>query len=261
VRQAFTLVESLIVITIVVVLLAMMTPAINRAISHATRARCLATLHAWHMGFHLYAQDHKGAVVQYTPNSLANLYPWGEMWWDRLAPYMGSDGWGKDRTRPQGLLAPMHCPATTVQIARWNGTATETWAWNLESGPGGVRTETPGSYTLSGWMATTYDTTWGYSKFTRAPGRTPVLAEGWWIDAWPNNTEPPPPNINTSGDADHVWRLTIARHGRAINLFYVDGSAATIPLGDLWLQQWNKTTKANSNYTGDYFQRNYPGDY
>jgi len=33
--------------------------------------------------------------------------------------------------------------------------------------------------------------------------------------------------------------FTIARHGRAINIVYLDGHAATTPLEDLWRLKWH----------------------
>jgi len=32
----------------------------------------------------------------------------------------------------------------------------------------------------------------------------------------------------------------IARHGKAINICYYDGSARLVPLKELWQQKWNK---------------------
>lgn len=45
--RAFTLVELLVVITIIVLVLALIVPAMEKAIDHAERVRCAANLDAW----------------------------------------------------------------------------------------------------------------------------------------------------------------------------------------------------------------------
>jgi prepilin-type N-terminal cleavage/methylation domain-containing protein len=58
-RRAFTLVELLVVVTIVVILLAPLTPALDRAMSAAEAARCGANLKGAGMALHLYLHDHR----------------------------------------------------------------------------------------------------------------------------------------------------------------------------------------------------------
>src|SRR5688572_31835379 len=94
-RNAFTLVELLVVVTIIVILLALLTPAIDKAMEHATRAVCAATLHSWPMAMGQYAMDHKGKSLWLT----ADLVPHRRgMWYDKLAPYMGQPNWDPPRS-------------------------------------------------------------------------------------------------------------------------------------------------------------------
>jgi competence protein ComGC len=56
---AFTLVELLVVVTIIVVLLALLVPAMSKAVYQATLARCGANYKMLANSSHLYAHDHK----------------------------------------------------------------------------------------------------------------------------------------------------------------------------------------------------------
>jgi prepilin-type processing-associated H-X9-DG protein/prepilin-type N-terminal cleavage/methylation domain-containing protein len=59
-RQAFTLVELLVVIGIITVLIAILLPALNMAREHANRVKCLATLRGMAQAAHAHAQEHRG---------------------------------------------------------------------------------------------------------------------------------------------------------------------------------------------------------
>lgn len=59
---AFTLIELLIVIAVLLLLAAIATPVIASAIHSAKRATCLSNLRQIYSGFALYAGDHKGLV-------------------------------------------------------------------------------------------------------------------------------------------------------------------------------------------------------
>ena len=72
-REGFTLVELLVVITIIVVLLALLTPALDAAIRQAELATCAATIRSLAMGGLQYAADNK----RYYPSR-------GPTYWDPL---------------------------------------------------------------------------------------------------------------------------------------------------------------------------------
>jgi len=78
----------------------------------------------------------------------------------------------------------------------------------------------------------------------------PVFFDSVWVDgnAFPNGTEQQqvsvPPNLTgapastVANNNDH-WRFLIARHGRAINVCFADGHAATVQLPDTFMMRWS----------------------
>lgn len=63
--HGFTLVELLVVIGIIAVLISMLLPALNKARQAAQMAVCQSNLRQIGQGYHLYASEHRGALVPY----------------------------------------------------------------------------------------------------------------------------------------------------------------------------------------------------
>lgn len=61
-RSAYTLVEILVVVAIIVVLIGFLLPTISKVRIIAERANCASRLHSWGMALTGYAQDHRGQV-------------------------------------------------------------------------------------------------------------------------------------------------------------------------------------------------------
>jgi prepilin-type N-terminal cleavage/methylation domain-containing protein/prepilin-type processing-associated H-X9-DG protein len=91
---------------------------------------------------------------------------------------------------------------------------------------------------------------------------TPAFFDCNWHDAWPYDFKMPtgikidqPPNTAqgvrggvqyttadppvTAANQSQMCRVCMERHGKAINVVFLDGHAATIPLAQLWLLQWS----------------------
>jgi len=92
-RRAFTLIELLVVSAIIVVLVGLLLPAIQRVRESANRARCANNLRQMGLGCHLH-HDTAGAfpsgyTVHLCPNPLATSPGWG--WAAHLLPYLEQD--------------------------------------------------------------------------------------------------------------------------------------------------------------------------
>ncbi|MGA2497712.1 MAG: hypothetical protein ABSH20_08220 [Tepidisphaeraceae bacterium] len=139
------------------------------------------------------------------------------------------------------------------------GTAQKAWTYtrNLPGGP----VPASGSYGFNGWLMRWEGVGQGSQPYsggnegqyasgnTPAAGRLPVIADATWLDAWPRATDPAPPDLQGGNREHQGWqrapnenmmaRFTIARHGLAINIGYLDGHASTVVLADLKRQMWH----------------------
>jgi prepilin-type N-terminal cleavage/methylation domain-containing protein/prepilin-type processing-associated H-X9-DG protein len=91
-RQAFTLVELLVVIGIIAVLISILLPALTSARKQASAVKCLSHMRQFGMAFGLYASEYKGAfpVVRqdYPDNGITPVNQINVYWTDMLAKYV-----------------------------------------------------------------------------------------------------------------------------------------------------------------------------
>jgi prepilin-type processing-associated H-X9-DG protein len=73
--------------------------------------------------------------------------------------------------------------------------------------------------------------------------RVPLLADSISPVTNPMPTDPPPYRLRPHSIAGSGRALAnnvcIARHGRAVNVAFLDGHARTVPLPELWKLKWN----------------------
>ena len=59
----------------------------------------------------------------------------------------------------------------------------------------------------------------------------------------PFPTDPPPgrldPHVTAGVGQGMAYTVSIARHGRAVNVAFLDGHARTVRLEELWRLKWN----------------------
>ncbi|MCC6423850.1 MAG: DUF1559 domain-containing protein [Phycisphaerales bacterium] len=123
-RNAFTLVELLVVIGIIALLISILLPSLNKARRASQAVACASNLRQIGMAFQLYGNDHQ----QWYPMSVGvNTYVWpggdtSNLWYAFIAPYLG---WNGD-TSVNGFIYPrvLDCPAydRTVNVT-WNSTS------------------------------------------------------------------------------------------------------------------------------------------
>ncbi len=90
-REAFTLIEVLVVITLIGVLTALLWPALARARDKARAMRCVHHLRHLALATRMYADDHDDRL----PRSSHSAFAYGQAPWGRaLAGYLGQPGAG-----------------------------------------------------------------------------------------------------------------------------------------------------------------------
>jgi prepilin-type N-terminal cleavage/methylation domain-containing protein/prepilin-type processing-associated H-X9-DG protein len=77
-RQAFSLIELLVVITIIGILMALLLSAVQAARQAANQIDCANRMHQIGIAFHLFAEAHNGAIPRSSHSALAHSEPpWG----------------------------------------------------------------------------------------------------------------------------------------------------------------------------------------
>jgi prepilin-type processing-associated H-X9-DG protein len=230
--QAFTLAELVIVIGIVMVLGAMLMPAVSRLRANSRRATCLSHVRQLDQAYTEYLRQNG---LEGLPADAGASGSWVAVVWSRLES-------------PEEVL---QCPSASTEQRGFGSAAA---SWTLTLGPDAEPGRAIGSYGFNGWLQTPGPK--GPDRFSGGTpaehikgleahdaSRIPVFGDCTWKDSWPRETDPTPPNLRGGDWRRQGWkiapnenfmaRFTIARHGRSINVVFLDGHAETVPLADL----------------------------
>jgi prepilin-type processing-associated H-X9-DG protein len=223
-------------------LLAITLPAISNARRQAEKTNCLSNESQWVEAYTIYLSEYhqKGPTFLFT----------------------GNTSWFTDFRDAVHLVPDIYvCPTTHGAVAADYGTATQSWTLPLKD-TSGLPVYVTGSYGFNAWWLTWDPIGQGGDLYSGGPAEhhlttssadsslMPVWADAIWVDGWPRERDPAPPNLVT-GDRDRqgpslapnenmMGRFTIARHGRAINVAFIDGHAETVPLDDLKRLKWHQ---------------------
>ena len=247
-RRAFTIVELLVVISLIVLLIALLLPALGQAREIARRGVCLSLTRQLGIAWEAYTADADGYIMDYTLNSVDR-----ELWTQVLRTYVDGDH------------SALVCPATIdppgdvglggsgIADIRF-GTARITWV----EGRGGYNAPPPfnrSSFIYNGNMfgkSVYNDDERRYARYSMIPNASevPVIGDGVWrsatpgmpgsIKTFPLNLDDPEIGL-TGTSADGVYRWVSNRHGDATNVVMADIHAESVPLHEMWSLQWHRT--------------------
>ncbi|MCS7091228.1 MAG: prepilin-type N-terminal cleavage/methylation domain-containing protein [Verrucomicrobiota bacterium] len=191
--SGFTLLELLVILTIISLLAAWLVPALARARLRAQRIVCIGQLHQLGVALHLYAGDHEDELPRSQHSAFAQRqHPWGAA----LAPYLGSTF----QTWTNLWNSLYRCPADRRRNA---------WSYGLnvyfELGPEDDYRGKP--------------QTWRRFGQIRRPSETILMAE--------NNTEADHFMANYWDQPEQVTDVARRRHGERANYLYADGHIRT----------------------------------
>ncbi len=239
-RRAFTVVELLVVSSIISLLVSLLTPAAQRAAQHARAAACQSQLRQWGTGFSMFLDEHDAPVV------IADSAEWDRFW----RPYC-------DRRRNLFL-----CPAATRYESNRNdpiltereaigcGLGSKRTAWKLA-----LRTPASpepglllGGYGTNGSGLAFLDARVSRGrKFERS--HIPVLLDCVNFYSQASASDEPPACEGALSSPGDIKSWCIDRHHGAINGLFLDWSVRTVGLKELWTLDWSPWFDAHGPWT------------
>lgn len=240
-RNAFSLVELLVVLGVIVLLIAILIPVLGRARESARSTACLANVQQWGQAFQIYLNGNSNgrSVPAWTSPDLTTL-----RWWEMLSPYQE-----KVRT---ALLCPDAAapgddspdPGNGVRRKYVPGSASTAWrapTYEVAAPRWVLRGDWRGSYGVNTWVFSRPRPGPDTVRFpARAAERVPLLADAYDPLVRPQSGDPVPQNTLNPKEEIGMARYCIARHGMAINCVFLDGHAERIPLAELWSLKWSE---------------------
>ena len=248
-RNGFTLIELLVVISIIALLLAILLPALGKVREQTKRVVCSSQLRQQTLALVYYTENYDGKVMGVGG-------PGMPYWFHLIAPFLGDKQYKNDpQAAFEGVMQVIICPSVRERAdgqSLQRGTAIRSWAF-WWGGAGDSYAE--GSYTINSWLQPSgyyqvelsdpaHD--YYYQNLSDTRPDVPMFGDGMWVDAWPRSTDPPPSNSfdGDGGEVASMHRFCIARHGKAINMSYVDTHIEVVDLEDLWQQYWHRGYEA-----------------
>ena len=229
-QGGFTLVELLVVITIIIVLTGMLVPAAMDAIQAGQETVCASNLRQLNFAFTSYVGENLGEVFGFDPT-------YDGVWMGALAD------------ADPDFQSSMYCPKAKKPIHNEaRGDVKRAWSGRHRLGSSASALHKgnrfhEGSYGFNGWLYDLDETTLSFShQFGFDTDRyfpdlmnldsyvtTPTFADGVWFNGWTERE-------HDDGYGTSVF--DISRHRGAVNVVFLDGHAARIALSDLFYLVW-----------------------
>ena len=269
----FTLIELLVVIAIIALLMAILTPTLQRVRKHAKVVTCQSNLHQWSLFFSMYTGEYNGSL----PQGVNGVRGGGNNRWPKaLRPYH------KDNSE---LLC---CPMATKPLQDINGQPTgytgKYAAWGIfsaESGSGYAGWPTRqegglyGSYGINGWAAnpepgsprgddpTIKDKYWRTIN-VKGQSDIPLLLGATRYNGLADSVDDPPEYdgqwYDEGSSAGRMKRYCLDRHDGFVNGLFMDWSIRKIGLKELWTFKWHRLYNTAGPWTkaGGVLPTNWP---
>ncbi len=203
----FTLVELLVVVSIITMLMAMLLPVVHRARKQAQAVACMAQLRQCGVLFCTQAEEYDNRRIE--PKEVWSL--------------LGEAG-GAKADEPVSCLAAPPLPATNDPVGPASVSGGDFWVSN-------------GSYGFNAYLE------WGQYNRIGRPGSIPLVFDAVRRKVMPRHTDEPPGYEGdcwmTRGNHQAMRFVCIGRHQGTVNMLFLDWSAREVGLKELWTLKWS----------------------
>lgn len=238
--RAFTLIELLAVIAIILLLVSLLAPTLRFAQARARTITCKNNLHQLYLGM--------VGDLQNRGQPGFRGYQNGKLWMDDVELNLGRNE--SVRFCPEALEKSPYSFASNCR-QYWTfydnkGTyGLNGWLYNPYGGSAGANGGAAYYFGNADWP----DGFWG--NIGVAGARVPMFADCNWVDAWPFWDDAVPKDLNvgiiSAERPSYMGRFCIARHVNntrlGINIVFCDGHADYVDLNALWDLQWSQKFK------------------
>jgi prepilin-type N-terminal cleavage/methylation domain-containing protein/prepilin-type processing-associated H-X9-DG protein len=232
--HGFSLIELLVVIGIIVLLIALLLPAVSNMRKAARSTQCLANLQTWGQANQMYLSANHGRPAR---------YGFGVFYWDVLAPYDSN----VNRTLLCPEAATIHGKHPEPEPGHWTGVrGTAHAAWTVS----GLGKDAAGSYsfnehTTMGKVYSRLDHTdvFFFTYPVRGSEQVPLFFDCTYPLTQLIDDNPVPTDLEDPGPSNGITPCCIDRHRMAINVAFLDGHAERVPLSNLWKLKWRPDYK------------------
>ena len=250
-RLHFSLLELLIVITIILILAALLLPMLSRAKERARTVQCLNNLKQNNLAFTIHHDDNDGPIAAITKDQSA---PKKGLWWtSSLLPYMDQS--------EQIVMCPSTSVSPQPKMGSLKGGQGDLSWWDGSQFPEASDKPEQGSYGHNMWVSDYHSSKnpWGWKNqypkskhylklsMIKNPEITPLFADCVWVGGWPNRnnnempgSKPRDQKKGPGGWSSGMTRFAILRHNaNKLNVTFADGHASTISPSELWTYMWH----------------------
>jgi len=251
-RIGFTLVELLVVISIIALLLAILMPSLSKAREQAKMVVCKSNLKQLGLCYSMYVQENNGSFEDGVNWQATDLV----MWLDILRPYYAN------------IDSMRCCPSAAQQnpVTPY-GTSKTAWIYTHAKKDGSIIRDY-GSYAVNGWIVNPKvwpgtpgsDSGWGdplhlwRKADQKGANNIPVLADGLWFHAVPDDFDKCSKysdQIEDRSGKNSMQRVCSNRHGGKTNVVFMDWSVRNVGLKQLWKLKWHRNFDTNNKAAVD----------
>ena len=253
-RKRFTQIDFIVIAAVAMLLVLILIPALLKIRGRAQRMGCISRLKQWGVTVGLYVAEHNSKMWPdlYENDETEARGPWVDV----LRPYY--EDLNYIRTCP-GATKPCQDPSREKR-----GSFDSVWGVSGEIIPGRGFSHW-GSYGINRWVSNAEDENWCYWRSTTVKDSTlvPVFLDSTLCNAMPSDTDPIP--LTGKGDYSavpigapgcQIWRFCIDRHGGAVNIWFLDGSARRVRLPELWDLKWHRQFEPQDYTKDDFIDQN-----